>query len=266
MQWCNGINRADSFFLFWLSFSSLMHAFARQNYIYRRSIQTAPQRFSPQQTHCRQTSRACPQGWTTAATKPHPPDVSGFYIRVPCGPSSASLSVIYSGYWPCYGLLCCKNAACRSVNLFHAVCSSYSFCTGQTVRQVHCFLIQNTYFKLLSIILYEVDKMNVIIWILIIFGGLTGVLATFYLFFSIPVIVIWKIYRKCKYHTALYDWSKNGVPQMRYAILFLIFDYSLTDSGFSTADTAARCIGIRQLRLLPNSTINVSSLISMTVP
>ncbi len=47
--------------------------------------------------------------------------------------------------------------------------------------------------------------MNVIIWILIIFGGLTGVLATFYLFFSIPVIVIWKIYRKCKYHTALYD-------------------------------------------------------------
>lgn len=40
---------------------------------------------------------------------------------------------------------------------------------------------------------------------MIIFGGATGILATFYLFFGIPVIVIWKIYRKIKFHTGLYE-------------------------------------------------------------
>lgn len=42
--------------------------------------------------------------------------------------------------------------------------------------------------------------------------------------------------------------------------------YSAASSGFSTAAIAAFCIGIRQFLLLPNSTITVSSVISMIVP
>lgn len=47
--------------------------------------------------------------------------------------------------------------------------------------------------------------MNIFTWIMIIFGGIVGIFATVYLFFSIPVIVIWKIYRKVKFHIGLYD-------------------------------------------------------------
>lgn len=47
--------------------------------------------------------------------------------------------------------------------------------------------------------------MNIFIWIMVIFGGLAGVAAGLYLTFSIPVIVVWKIYRKVKFKMSLYD-------------------------------------------------------------
>lgn len=47
--------------------------------------------------------------------------------------------------------------------------------------------------------------MDILIWIMIIVGGVAGVLSTVYLVLAMPVIFIWKVYRKIKYHIALYD-------------------------------------------------------------
>ncbi|MCI5873306.1 MAG: hypothetical protein PUJ55_11330 [Clostridiales bacterium] len=47
--------------------------------------------------------------------------------------------------------------------------------------------------------------MDIIIWIMIIVGGVAGLLSTVYLVLAMPAIFIWKIYRKVKYHIALYD-------------------------------------------------------------
>ena len=47
--------------------------------------------------------------------------------------------------------------------------------------------------------------MNIGVWIMIIVGGTAGVLSTLYLFLSMPVILVWKIYRKFRYHISLYD-------------------------------------------------------------
>ncbi len=47
--------------------------------------------------------------------------------------------------------------------------------------------------------------MNILIYIVAIFGGIVGVVATLYATFSIPAIVVYKIYRSLKYHVSLYD-------------------------------------------------------------
>lgn len=52
-----------------------------------------------------------------------------------------------------------------------------------------------------------------------------------------------------------------------FVTAFIIYtDYSSSAFAFSTSTTAFFCIGIRQFLLLPNSTITVSSFISMTTP
>lgn len=42
--------------------------------------------------------------------------------------------------------------------------------------------------------------MNPGVLILAIIGGLAGGLATLYLTFSFPAVIIWKLYRKVRYH------------------------------------------------------------------
>ena len=52
----------------------------------------------------------------------------------------------------------------------------------------------------------------------------------------------------------------------RMARRFLCTTYSVYSPAFSTCAIADFCIGIRQFLLLPNSTITVSSVMSITVP
>lgn len=47
--------------------------------------------------------------------------------------------------------------------------------------------------------------MNIITWIMIIVGGLTGILSCLYLVAAMPILIVWKIYRKIRYHIAIYD-------------------------------------------------------------
>lgn len=42
------------------------------------------------------------------------------------------------------------------------------------------------------------------IWLLSIIGGAVGILSTLYLFFGMPVVIGWKIYRKVKYGTSMF--------------------------------------------------------------
>ncbi len=45
--------------------------------------------------------------------------------------------------------------------------------------------------------------MNAVIIFLIIVYAIIGGLSTLYLFFSMPAVIIWKFYRKFKYHISL---------------------------------------------------------------
>ncbi|PJJ28694.1 hypothetical protein H171_2213 [[Clostridium] celerecrescens 18A] len=47
--------------------------------------------------------------------------------------------------------------------------------------------------------------MNAVIVLLIIVYAIIGGLSTLYLFFSMPAVIIWKFYRKFKYHISLMD-------------------------------------------------------------
>lgn len=47
--------------------------------------------------------------------------------------------------------------------------------------------------------------MEIIIWIMMVVGGLAGILSTAYLVLAMPAVFIWKLYRKVKYHIALCD-------------------------------------------------------------
>ena len=47
--------------------------------------------------------------------------------------------------------------------------------------------------------------MNVGLWILVIVGGLTGAASTLYLTLSIPVVLVYKIYRKVRFRISLFD-------------------------------------------------------------
>lgn len=45
--------------------------------------------------------------------------------------------------------------------------------------------------------------MNIGLMILMIIGGATGLITTLYLVISLPVVIVWKIYRKIRYGYAL---------------------------------------------------------------
>ncbi len=47
--------------------------------------------------------------------------------------------------------------------------------------------------------------MNIGLWILVFIGGATGALSTLYLLVSLFAVIFYKVYRKIKYHTSLYD-------------------------------------------------------------
>lgn len=47
--------------------------------------------------------------------------------------------------------------------------------------------------------------MNIILWIVVIIGGGTGLLSCLYIVFSLFGVLGYKIYRKIRYHTSLYD-------------------------------------------------------------
>lgn len=47
--------------------------------------------------------------------------------------------------------------------------------------------------------------MNILIWLMMIIGGAAGIFSTVYLVLAMPLIFIWKVYRKVKYNIALYD-------------------------------------------------------------
>lgn len=47
--------------------------------------------------------------------------------------------------------------------------------------------------------------MQILIWVLMIVGGAAGLLSTAYLVLAMPVIIVWKIYRKVKYRIAICD-------------------------------------------------------------
>lgn len=47
--------------------------------------------------------------------------------------------------------------------------------------------------------------MNIGLWILVFIGGVTGALSTLYLLVSLFAVIFYKVYRKIKYHTSLYD-------------------------------------------------------------
>lgn len=47
--------------------------------------------------------------------------------------------------------------------------------------------------------------MDILIWIVIIIGGGTGLLSSLYIVVSMLAMIGYKIYRKFKYHASLYD-------------------------------------------------------------
>lgn len=47
--------------------------------------------------------------------------------------------------------------------------------------------------------------MNIVLILLAIMGGAVGILTTLYGAISIPVVIIWKLYRKIKFHVSMFD-------------------------------------------------------------
>lgn len=47
--------------------------------------------------------------------------------------------------------------------------------------------------------------MNILLYLLMIVGGGAGIASALYLTFAIPVVLVWKIYRKVKYKISLFD-------------------------------------------------------------
>lgn len=47
--------------------------------------------------------------------------------------------------------------------------------------------------------------MDILIWILMIIGGAAGILSTVYLVLAMPIIFLWKVYRRVRYHIAICD-------------------------------------------------------------
>ncbi len=46
--------------------------------------------------------------------------------------------------------------------------------------------------------------MDILMWIVIILGGGLGIITSLYMLLSIPVVVVWKIYRKIRFKKSLY--------------------------------------------------------------
>ncbi len=73
-----------------------------------------------------------------------------------------------------------------------------------------------------NIILWEVEKMQILIWVMMIVGGAAGLLSTAYLVLAMPIILVWKIFRKVKYHIAICDWwSGFKITDQNAKILYL---------------------------------------------
>lgn len=47
--------------------------------------------------------------------------------------------------------------------------------------------------------------MDILIWVLMIIGGAAGIFSTVYLVLAMPVIFLWKVYRRVRYHIAICD-------------------------------------------------------------
>jgi hypothetical protein len=47
--------------------------------------------------------------------------------------------------------------------------------------------------------------MNIVLILIAIIGGAVGILTTIYGTISIPVVIIWKLHRKIKYHISMFD-------------------------------------------------------------
>lgn len=47
--------------------------------------------------------------------------------------------------------------------------------------------------------------MKIVLILIAIIGGSVGVLTTLYCALSLPAVIIWKFYRKIKYHTSMFD-------------------------------------------------------------
>lgn len=47
--------------------------------------------------------------------------------------------------------------------------------------------------------------MNIFYYILLFIGGSVGLLSTLYMVVSLIAVIVYKIYRKIKYHISLYD-------------------------------------------------------------
>lgn len=47
--------------------------------------------------------------------------------------------------------------------------------------------------------------MNILLYVLMAVGGTVGIAATLYLTVAIPVVLVWKLYRKIKHHNSLFD-------------------------------------------------------------
>ena len=47
--------------------------------------------------------------------------------------------------------------------------------------------------------------MQILIWVMMIVGGAAGLLSTAYLVLAMPISLVWKIFRKVRYHIAICD-------------------------------------------------------------
>lgn len=47
--------------------------------------------------------------------------------------------------------------------------------------------------------------MNIVLILIAIIGGTAGILSTLYCIISMIAVIIWKIYRKFKYHISVFD-------------------------------------------------------------
>lgn len=47
--------------------------------------------------------------------------------------------------------------------------------------------------------------MNIVLILIAVIGGAAGILSTLYCTISMIAVIIWKIYRKAKYHISMFD-------------------------------------------------------------